>query len=183
MGSHTTHTDSVLSSVKPKLEKHYLAQRPDAGQGRLLLRILDHIELHITLSRTPLDEVLARRRDFYLIKHKTHRKQISLPAARFEPAIPASEWEQTLASDGWATWIGTANTNFFTYLYRNLRWIANNISENLADYYTLKMETGSSNNAGKATCPPNHTAPHSSNFPLTKSCRNLAMISEIKHFG
>ena len=50
---------------------------------------------HTTLGRTPLNEGSAPRRDLYLSKHNTHKKQTSMTPAGFERAIPASEWRQT----------------------------------------------------------------------------------------
>jgi hypothetical protein len=38
---------------------------------------------HNTLSRTPLDEWSARRRDLYLTTHNTHKVQTSMPSAGF----------------------------------------------------------------------------------------------------
>jgi hypothetical protein len=61
---------------------------------------------HTTLGRTPLDEGAARRRDLYLTAHNTHKRQISMPPAGFESAIPASEQLQTHALDRTATGIG-----------------------------------------------------------------------------
>jgi hypothetical protein len=43
-----------------------------------------------TLAITPLDEWSARCRDIYLITHSIHKKQTSMPTARFELTIPAS---------------------------------------------------------------------------------------------
>jgi len=46
-----------------------------------------------TLGRTPLDEWSARRRDFCLTTHNTHKQQTFMPPAGFEiivPAIPAA---------------------------------------------------------------------------------------------
>jgi hypothetical protein len=54
---------------------------------------------HTTLGRTPLDEVSALRRDFYLITRNTHKRQTAMPPAIFEPAIPASIRPQTNALD------------------------------------------------------------------------------------
>ena len=49
---------------------------------------------HTTLGRTPLDEWSALRRDLYLTTHNTHKKQISMSPAGFEPANPESElWQ------------------------------------------------------------------------------------------
>ena len=61
---------------------------------------------HTTVSRTPLDESSARRRDLYLTIHNTHKRQTSMPSAEFEPAIPISERPQTLGLDGAATGTG-----------------------------------------------------------------------------
>jgi len=41
-----------------------------------------------TLGRTPLDEWSARRKDLYLTTHNTHKREISMPSAGFEPAVP-----------------------------------------------------------------------------------------------
>ena len=60
---------------------------------------------HTTLGRTPLDEWPARRRDLYLTTYNTQKTETSMPPARFEPAIPASERPQTHALDGAATGI------------------------------------------------------------------------------
>jgi len=46
---------------------------------------------HTTLGRTSLEEWSARRRDLYLTTHNSYKRQISMPPAGFEPAIPASE--------------------------------------------------------------------------------------------
>ena len=46
---------------------------------------------HTTLGKTPLDELSARRRDLYLTKHNTHKRQTSMSPAGFEPAIPTSK--------------------------------------------------------------------------------------------
>jgi hypothetical protein len=48
---------------------------------------------------TPLDEWSARSRDFYLTTHNTLNRQIPMPHAGFEAAIPASERPQTHALD------------------------------------------------------------------------------------
>jgi hypothetical protein len=46
---------------------------------------------------TPLDEGSARRRELYLTKHNTHKRQTSMPPTGFQPSIPASERPQTHA--------------------------------------------------------------------------------------
>jgi hypothetical protein len=52
---------------------------------------------HTTLGRITLDEWSARRRDLYLTKYNTNKRQTSMSPARFEPAFPTSERPQTHA--------------------------------------------------------------------------------------
>jgi hypothetical protein len=59
----------------------------------------NHTQTHTTFGRVPLDERSARHRDLYPTTHNTHKRQTSMPTARFEPAIPASEGQQTHALD------------------------------------------------------------------------------------
>ena len=61
---------------------------------------------HSTLGRTPLDEGPARRKELYLTAHNTHKRQTSIPPARFEPSIPKSKRPQTNSLDRTATGIG-----------------------------------------------------------------------------
>ena len=73
-----------------------MARQPVVGQGFLIVEALQsHSIRHTTLGRTPLDEGSARRRHLYLTTHNTRKRQTSLPPARFEPAIPSSEWQHT----------------------------------------------------------------------------------------
>ena len=58
---------------------------------------------HTTLGRAPLDEWSARRRDLCLTTRNTHKRQISMPSAGLETAIPASEQPQTHVLDRAAT--------------------------------------------------------------------------------
>jgi len=61
---------------------------------------------HRILGRTPLYEWSARRRDLYLTTHNIRKRKTSMPPARFEPAIPASERPHTNALGNAATRIG-----------------------------------------------------------------------------
>ena len=70
------------------------------------LRFLDHTKRRTTVSRTPLDEWAARRRDLYLTTHNTHNRQTSMPPVGFEPNISAGERPQTYALDRAATGTG-----------------------------------------------------------------------------
>jgi hypothetical protein len=63
---------------------------------------------HTTLGRTPLDEGSSQRRDLYPTMHNIHKRKTSMPPARFEPAIPASERSQIHTLDRAATGIGWA---------------------------------------------------------------------------
>jgi hypothetical protein len=67
----------------------------------------DHTQAHTTVSRTPLDEGSACRRDLYLTTHNKHKRHKSMPPVGFEPTIPASPRPQTYALDGAATGIGS----------------------------------------------------------------------------
>jgi hypothetical protein len=53
--------------------------------------------------RTPLDEGSTRRTDLCLTIHNTHERQMSLPSAGFDPAIPAINRPQTHIVDLAAT--------------------------------------------------------------------------------
>jgi hypothetical protein len=65
--------------------------------------------LYLSMYR---DLYLSMYTDLYLSMFNTHKRQISMPPARFEPAIPASERPQTHAFVRAAT--GICNT----FLYR-----------------------------------------------------------------
>jgi hypothetical protein len=62
---------------------------------------------HTTLGRTTLDDSSVRHRDLSLTPHNTHKRQISMPPVGFEPAIPASERQQTYSLDRAATGTST----------------------------------------------------------------------------
>jgi hypothetical protein len=68
-----------------------MARQRLGGLGRLIFRGFTITLRHTTLGRTPLDEGPVRRRDLYLTKHNTHKRQTSMPEAGFEPTIPVSE--------------------------------------------------------------------------------------------
>jgi hypothetical protein len=56
-----------------------MAQKPPVGQSVLIEASRSHSLKHTTVGRTPLDEGLARRRDFYLTIHNTHNRQTFMP--------------------------------------------------------------------------------------------------------
>jgi hypothetical protein len=80
---------------------------------------------HATLSRTPLGEWSARRRNLYLTTHSTHERQTSMLPAGFELAIPASKRPQTHVLDCAATGIATDHVsrlhNFASILWLHYR--------------------------------------------------------------
>jgi len=59
---------------------------------------------HTTLGRTPLES--AQNKDLYITTHITHKRQISMFPAGFEPAVPESERPQIHALDRAETGIG-----------------------------------------------------------------------------
>ena len=70
----------------------------------LFLYLITLTDTHThTIHKTSLDEGSACRRVLYLVTHNVHKKQKSMPPVGFEPAIPKSEWPQTLALDGAVT--------------------------------------------------------------------------------
>ena len=79
---------------------------PTRVMASSFLRFLDHTHLRITVGRTPLDELSARRRDLYLTTHNTHNRQTFMPPVGFEPTISAGERPQTYALDRAATGTG-----------------------------------------------------------------------------
>ena len=79
---------------------------PQWAMASSLMRFLDHTQRHTTVGTSPLDEWPARPRHLYLTTHNTHNRQISLTPAGLEPAISASERQQTYALDRAATGTG-----------------------------------------------------------------------------
>jgi hypothetical protein len=81
-----------------------MALQPLVGQAVL---IIDGSRLrsvrHTALGRTPVD---VRRRDLYLTRQNTHKRQTSITPPGFEPAVPASERPQTHSLGRGATGIG-----------------------------------------------------------------------------
>ena len=77
------------------------------GQGLLTVQNSWSLSVgHPTLSKTPLDERSARRRDLCLTTHNTLKRQTPTPPVGFEPIIPAYERPQTHSLGGAATGIG-----------------------------------------------------------------------------
>ena len=79
---------------------------PTRVMASYFTRFLDHTQRRKTLSRTPMDEWSASRRDLYLTTHNNHNRQTSMPPAGFEPTISAGERPQTYATDRAATGTG-----------------------------------------------------------------------------
>jgi len=90
----------------------------------------DHAEWHThkqahehTVGRIPLDEGSARRKDLYLTTRNIHNRQISMPQAGVEPAIPASERPQTHVLDLAATGIGAIFIIQISLFYGKRRFV------------------------------------------------------------
>jgi hypothetical protein len=75
-----------------------MTRQPLVGQSFLIVKASRSCS-DTPLSRTPLDEWSARRRDLYPITYNTHKRQTSRASAGFEPAISAGERPQGSASD------------------------------------------------------------------------------------
>ena len=67
---------------------------PKRVMASSFLRFLDHTQQRTTVVRTPLDELSARRIDFYPTTNNTHNRQLSMPPVGFEPKISAGERPQ-----------------------------------------------------------------------------------------
>jgi hypothetical protein len=87
-----------------------------SGPGPPHCRAFTPTLIHTTLSRTPLDEWSARRRDLYLTKHNTHKRQTSMLSAGFEPAIPERERPQTHSLHRAATGIRERPSTFLNFV-------------------------------------------------------------------
>jgi hypothetical protein len=92
-----------------------LAHSPTRASAASFLRLANHTQWHITVGRTPLDGWSARRREFYLAPHNTHKRQTSMLPAGLEPATPASDRPQTLAFDSSASYYVNANGAFTSW--------------------------------------------------------------------
>jgi len=88
---------------------------PTRVMASSFLRFPDHTQRRTTVSRTPLDEWSARRRDLYLTTHDIHNRQISMPSVGFEPTNSAGHRPQTYALDRAATGTGI----YTRILYKN----------------------------------------------------------------
>ena len=82
---------------------------PQWARASSFTRFLDHTQRRTTVSRSPLNEWSARRRDLNLTIHNTHNKQTSITPVGFEPTISAGERPQTYALDRAATGTGYSN--------------------------------------------------------------------------
>ena len=90
---------------------------PPVGQGLLIIEDSWSQSDTAYLGRTPLDERSARRRDFHLTTHNTHKRQTSMPPTRFEPTISAGERPQTHGLGRAATGTGDALVAVLRYPY------------------------------------------------------------------
>jgi len=103
-------TSSEKNRVRTPVSERFffVALRPSAGHGLLILEVSRlHTTTHLN-GRTPLDEWSARRRDLYLTTHNIHNRQTSMPPAGFEATISAGEQPQTYALDRMATGTGVS---------------------------------------------------------------------------
>jgi hypothetical protein len=84
-----------------------MTRQPLVDQSLLITEASQsHSVTHFTLGKIRPDKWSACRWDLYLTTHNIQKRQISMPPARFEPAIPASERPQARVLDRAATGTG-----------------------------------------------------------------------------
>jgi len=84
-----THTPTKLFLIQCIFFLFTMAQQSVVSQGLPIVEdSRSHSVRHTTVSRTPLDEWPAPRRDLCLTTHNTHKRQTSMPSVGFEPKIP-----------------------------------------------------------------------------------------------
>jgi hypothetical protein len=92
---------------------------PDLALAALVCRLLYDTQAdtptHLVGLLWTSDQLVAEVSTY--TAHKKHRRLISMPSMRLEPAIPAGEWPQTYDPDRTATEIGTLGL-----CYNYLRW-------------------------------------------------------------
>ena len=108
------------------------------------LRFLDHTQWGTTVSKTPLDEWSARRRDLNLTTYNTHNRQTPITPVGLEPTISAGRRPQTYALDRAAA--GTCGSDVYrqSQIYLPKRHVSNKLADNitrvLQNRDTLGME-------------------------------------------
>jgi len=103
----TTKPTAAMNRMFIRLFVCFWHNSPQWGRPSSFTRFTDHTHRHITICGTPLDERSARRRNFHLTTHNTHKRQTSMPLVGFELTISAGERPYTYALDSAAT--GTGN--------------------------------------------------------------------------
>ena len=96
---------------------------PQWARASSFKKFLVHTQRRTTVSRTPLDEWLARRKDLYQTTYDTHNKQTSMLPVEFEPTISAGERLQTYALDRAAVGIGGCSLRH-SIINQTRRWKA-----------------------------------------------------------
>ena len=100
-----THSNFLISSLhEPQADKTVFFSWLDSPSRPR--PPLSGFSITLTIARNPLDEGLARRRDLYRTTQKIHKRDTSMPLARFELLIPTREWPQADAIGRAATGIG-----------------------------------------------------------------------------
>ena len=83
----------------------HVASRPDSGSWTPLTGLHIHTQTHRS-RKDSTGRVISPKHRPLPTTHSTHKRQISMAPAGFEPAIPASERSQSHALNGAATSIG-----------------------------------------------------------------------------
>ena len=98
----------ALISINYTVYLYLTIAQPPVGQGPLIIEnSRSHSVWRTTVSRTPLDEWSAPRKDLYITTHNTQKIHASMLRAELEPATPAGERTQTHTVVRAATVTGT----------------------------------------------------------------------------
>jgi hypothetical protein len=103
-----------ISSHEIKVLTFSVAQQPNSGLGRPILRFLDHTQLEDTPYTIHLNVRSARRRGRYLPNTQQTQEPKTHALSGTEPVITAVEWPKTYDSDRTPTGIGQPSFTMFS---------------------------------------------------------------------
>jgi hypothetical protein len=82
---------------------------PQWASSSPFTRFLDHTQPRTTLGRTPLDELLVRRRDLYLTTHNIHHRQASMPRRNSKPQSQKASGGRPTLETAWPLQVNSGN--------------------------------------------------------------------------
>jgi len=95
---------------------------PKRAMTSSFMTFLDYTQQRTTVSRTPLDEWSARRRDLYLTTHNIHNRKTSMPSVGIKSTISAGERPQIYTLDRVATGTGLIRLLNLRFLLRYINF-------------------------------------------------------------